>query len=89
MPVDVPDERLLARVHDFHRPVRVQGEERAVDLHREVLAPAEGAADAGEVDPNLLRFEAEARSDLVAVDVEPLRRDVDVDAAAAVGHSEP
>ena len=57
---------------------------RAVDLHREVLAAAEGAADAGEVDPHLLRRQAEARRDLVAVDVQPLRRDVDVDAALAV-----
>ena len=32
--------------------------------------------------------EAEARRDLVAVDVQPLRRDVDVDAALAVGHRE-
>ena len=55
-----------------------------MDLHREVLAPAERAADAGEVDPHLLRLEAEAGRDLVAVDVEPLRRDVDVDAALAV-----
>ncbi len=62
---------------------------RGVDLHREVLAAAEGAADAGEVDPHLLGREAEARRDLVAVDVEPLRRDVDVDAALAVRHGEP
>ena len=60
-----------------------------MDLHREVLAPAERAADAGEVDPHLLRLEVEARRDLVAVDVEPLGRDVDVDAALAVGDREP
>ena len=58
-------------------------------LHREVLAPAEGAADPGQVDPHLLLLEAEARRDLVAVDVQPLRRHVDVDAALAVGHREP
>ena len=33
--------------------------------------------------------EPEARRDLVAVDVQPLRRDVDVDAALAVGNREP
>ena len=36
----------------------------------------------------MLRRQAEAGSDLVAVDVEPLRGDVDVDAALAVGHRE-
>src|SRR5947208_756862 len=53
------------------------------------LAPAEGAAHAGQVDPHLLGREAEAGRDLVAVDVQPLRRDVDVDATLAVGHGEP
>ena len=48
-------------------------------LHRQVLAAAERAADAGEVDAHLLGREVETRCDLVAVDVEPLRRDVDVD----------
>ncbi len=84
--VHVPDERLLARVDHLHRPARVQREQRAVDLHREVLAAAERAADAGEVDPHLLGLEVEARRDLVAVDVQPLRRDVDVDTALAVRH---
>jgi len=40
------------------------------------------------VNPHLLEREAETRRDLVAVDVQPLRRDVDVDAAFAVGDSE-
>ena len=86
MPVDVTDERLLAVVDDLHRPVRVQREHRAVHLHREVLAPAERAADTGEMDAHLLGLQPETRRDLVAVDVQPLRRDVDVDAAFAVGH---
>ncbi len=60
-----------------------------MDLHRQVLAPAERAADAGEVDAHALGLEAETRRDLVAVDVQPLRRDVDVDAALAVGDREP
>ena len=89
MPVDVADERLLAVVDDLHRPLRVQREHRAVDLHREVLAAAERAADAGEVDPHHLGRQPEARRDLVAVDVQPLRRDVDVDAALAVRDGEP
>ena len=88
MPVDVADERLLAVVDDLHRPARVQGEHRGVDLHREVLAPAERAADTCEVDPHLLGLEPEAGRHLVAVDVEPLGRDVDVDAALAVRDGE-
>ena len=88
MPVHVAGERLLAVVDDLHGAVRVQREQRAVHLHREVLAAAERAADAAEVDPHLLQRQAEARCDLRAVDVQPLRRDVDVDAAFAVGHRE-
>ena len=82
------DERLLAVVDELHGAVRVQREHRAVDLHGEVLAAAEGAADAGEVDADAVRGQAEARRDLVAVDVQPLRRDVDVDAALAVRDGE-
>ncbi len=89
VPVDMADERLGAAVDDAHGALRVQRQQRAVDLHREVLAPAERAADAGQVDAHLLGREAEAGRDLVAVDVQPLRRDVDVDAALAVGHGEP
>ena len=84
----VAEKRLVARVDHLHRPPRAQGEHGAVDLHREVLAAAEGAADAGKVDPNLLGLEAEARRDLVPVDVEPLRGDVDVDAPLPVRDGE-
>ena len=89
VPVHVAGERLLAVVDDLHGPVRVQREQRAVDLHRHVLAAAERAADAGEVDAHLLERQAEAGRDLRAVDVQPLGRDVDVDPALAVGHREP
>ena len=87
--VDVADERLLAVVDDLHRPTGTEREHRRVDLHGEVLAPAERAADAGEMDPNLLGLEVEARRDLVAVDVKPLGCDVDVDAALAVRDRDP
>jgi hypothetical protein len=56
-----------------------------VDLHRQVLTAPESAAHAGEVDPHLLGVETEARCDLVAIDVKPLGRHVDVDSALAVG----
>ena len=56
-----------------------------MDLHREILPSTERAADAREVDPHHVRLEIEARRDLITVDVQPLRRDVDVDTALAVG----
>ena len=58
MAVHVPGERLLAVVDDLHRAVRVQREQRAVHLHRQVLAAAERAADAGEMDAHLLERRA-------------------------------
>ena len=87
--MDVPDEGLLAVVDHLHGPARPQRQQRGVDLYREVLAPAESAADTGEVDPHLLGLEIEARRDLVAIDVKPLRRDVDVDSALAVRDRDP
>ena len=86
--VDVPEERLLAAVHELHGPVRVQGEQAGVDLHREILARTERPSDARERDPHALGRQVEARRELVAVDVQPLGRDVEVDAALAVGHRE-
>ncbi len=41
------------------------------------------------MEADLLGPQPEAREDLVAVDMEPLRRDVDVDPAFAVGHGQP
>ena len=63
----------------------MQGEHRAVDLHGEILAAAERTADAGQVDANLLLVEPEAGCDLIAVDMEPLRRDIDVDPPSPSG----
>ena len=50
--------------------------------------PAEGAADAAQVQPHVVVAEPEAGGDLVAVLVEPLRRHPQVDAARAVGHGQ-
>ena len=85
MAVHVADERLLAAVDHLHRPPGAQREQARVDLHRDVLAAAERAADAAEHEPDLLGRERQARRDLVAVDVQPLGGDVEVDAAGAVG----
>ena len=60
-----------------------------MNLHGQVLAAAERAADSGEMDADLLLSQPQARRDLVAVDVQPLRRDIDVHAALTVRNSEP
>src|SRR4030095_8340670 len=87
--VDVADARLLPGIHELRGPIRVQRQHPAVDLHGQVLAAAERAADAGEMNTDLLLTQTEARGNLVAVDVQPLRRDVDVDAALAVRNGQP
>ena len=66
----------------------MERQHRPVDLHGQVLAATECPAHAREVDAHLLERKAEARRDLIAVDVKPLRRHVDVDAALAVRHRE-
>ena len=60
-----------------------------MDLQSEVLAGAEGAADPGEMDPDLIGLEAEAGVDLFMVLVDPLGGNVEVDAPNAVGNGEP
>src|SRR5919204_373090 len=66
--MDMADERLLPSVDELDGTVGVEREQRAVDLHRQVFAAAERAADTGEVYAHLLRLEPEARGHLVAVD---------------------
>ncbi len=54
-------------------------------LHRKVLARPEGAADSGHRQAHLLRRETQDAGQLILVDVQPLRSDVEVDAARTVG----
>ncbi len=79
--VDVPEERLLPAVQHLHGPAGVQGQHADVDLQRDVLAGSEGSADAREREPHLVLGQVEAGRHLLAVDVQPLGRDVQVDAA--------
>ena len=58
-------------------------------VHRQVLAAAERAADAGQREPHLVRAEPERRADLPLVDVQPLGGDVEVDAAVLGGTASP
>ena len=59
-----------------------------MDLHRQILAAAERPADSAHRQAHLLGRQVEAQSELVAVGVQPLRGDVEIDAALAVGDRE-
>lgn len=88
MAVDVPEEGLEAVVDDLHGFAGAQGEQAGVDLHRQVLAPAERAADTGECHADLVLGQAEHGRDLLEVRVQPLGRDVELDAAVLGGDRE-
>ena len=64
----------------------MQGQHGGVDLHRQVFPGTEGAAHPGQADPHLVSRQAQARRDLAAVDMEPLRGDVDIDAPVLSRH---
>jgi hypothetical protein len=87
--VDVGGKGLRSVVDHLHRPPGVQRQQAQMDLQSEVLAGAEGAADPGEMDPDLIGLEAEAGVDLFMVLVDPLGGNVEVDAPNAVGNGEP
>ena len=88
VPVDVAEEGLEPVVDDLDGLAGAQRQQAGVDLHRQVLAAAERAADAGERHPHLVLGQAEDRGDLAQVDVQPLGGDVEVDAAVLGGHRE-
>src|SRR5712691_2864251 len=88
MAVHVTEKRLFAAVDHLHRLARVQGEQAGVDVHGQVFATAERAADAREGEPDLLGREVERGADLALIDVQPLGGDEQVDAALAVGNRE-
>ena len=89
MPVYVAEERLLASVHHLDGPARAQREQADVHLEAHVFAGAERAADTGERQAHLFERQREARGDLALVDVQPLRRDVELHSCAVViGHGE-
>ena len=87
--VHVADEGLGPRVRDLHGPTRLQREHARVRLHRQVLARAEGAADAGHRQSHLLLWQPEDVRQLLLVDVQPLGRDVQVHASLAIRDREP
>lgn len=86
--VDVPEEGLEAVVDDLDGFAGAQRQQTGVDLHRQVLAATERAADAGQRHPHLALGQAEHGRDLAQVGVQPLGGDVEVDAAVLVRHRE-
>ncbi len=86
--VHVAEEGLEPVVDHLDRLVRAQREQAGVDLHRDVLAAAEGTADAGERHAHLLLGQAEDGGDLPEVRVQPLGGDVEVDTAVLAGYRE-
>lgn len=86
--VDMPEEGLEAVVDDLYGLAGAQREEARVDLHRQVLTAAEGTADTGERHPDLVLGQAEYGRDLAQIRVQPLRGDVQVDAAVLARHGE-
>lgn len=86
--VDVPEEGFEAVVDDLHGLAGAQGEQAGVDLHGQVLASAEGAADAGQGHADLVLGQSEHGGDLAQVGVEPLGGHVQVHAAVLGGYGE-
>jgi hypothetical protein len=67
----------------------VEREHARVDLHAHVLPRAERPAGPREEQPDLVLGQVQAGRELLAVDVEPLRRDEQVDPAVLGGHRHP
>ena len=84
MAMHVTDERLGPRVGDLDRAACLEGQHARVGLHREVFSRTECTSDPGHGKANFLGREPEDAGQLFLVDVQPLRRDVQVDPALPV-----
>src|SRR5437763_12410423 len=74
MAVHMAVKGFLPAVRHLDRPLRSQRQQAGMDLHADVLARPEGAADAGEVEAHLFRRQIEAGGQLLEIRVQPLRR---------------
>ena len=81
--VHVAEEALRPAVGDANRSAEPQRQQTGVHLEADVLTPAERSADPTEIQPHRFVRQTEAGGDLVTVLVQPLRRNVQFDAAAA------
>ena len=82
----MPEEGLVALVDHLDGAVRAEGEHAGVHVHGQVLAGAERPAGARQVQPHPFLRQPQARRHLRQVLVEPLRSNVEVYAAGAVGY---
>ena len=82
--VDVAEEALGAAVGHAHGTAEAQRQQARVHLQADVLPRAERPADAAEHEPDSVLRESEAGGDLLAVLVQPLRGDVQLDAPTVV-----
>src|SRR6266550_2298405 len=86
MAVYVAVKGFLPAVRHLDGALRSQRQQAGMDLHTDILARAEGAADAGEVEAHLFRWQIEARGQLLEIGVQPLGRDEEIDAAVGGGN---
>ena len=82
--VDVAEEALRPAVGHAHGPPQPQGQQARVDLQADVLPRSERPADAAQHEPHPVVGEPEAGGDLLAVLVQPLGGDVQLDAETVV-----
>src|SRR5207302_9655959 len=83
MPMDMAVEGFLATVGHADRPLRREREQAGVDLQRDVFARPESTADAGKYEMHFRLRQPKAWRDLPQILMEPLCRDVELDAAVA------
>src|SRR2546429_5048671 len=86
MAVHMAVKGFLPAVRHLDRPLRSQRQQAGMDLHADVLARPEGAADAGEVEAHLFPRQIEAGGELLEIRVQPLRRDEEIDTAVRGGN---
>ena len=83
--VNVAVKTLGSGVGHLDRTAGVEGQQAEVDMQAYVLPSAEGSPDPGQGKSHCFGLEAQAGRHLVAVGVQPLGRDVQVDPTSIVG----
>src|SRR5207237_10423190 len=86
MAVHMAVKGFLPAVGHLDRPLRSQRQQAGMDLHTDILARAEGAADAGEVEAYLCRWQIEAGGQLLEIGVQSMGLDVEIVDDCSGGH---
>ena len=89
VPLVMAEDGLLAAPDDLHRALQLPGGQRQDDLHRDILTPAESAADGRVEDAHLLLRQAERVRHLMALLVRPLPAREHGDAPLLVEEGQP